>query len=53
MKNGIVVSLGEMLARFSAPRGVLLKEAGTFTVLYGGAEANVLVSLSSLGFPTR
>ena len=53
MKNAIVVSLGEMLARFSAPRGVLLKEAGTFTVLYGGAEANVLVSLSSLGFATR
>ena len=44
-----VVTLGEMMVRLSPPAGVRLGEARTFDVHFGGAEANVAVSLSFFG----
>lgn len=48
-----VVGLGDFLASLS-PQGYLrFRQAGCFDVTYTGAEANVLVSLSSFGVPTQ
>lgn len=43
-----VVSIGEILGRFTALNDSI-KDAKTFSFSYGGSEANVLISLSSLG----
>ena len=53
MSKNKIVGLGEMLVRFSAPRGILIREARQMNVCYGGGEANVLVSLSAMGYPGR
>ena len=53
MSTKTVVSMGELLLRLTSPDGTLLKDAKSLRVNYGGAEANVLMSLSSLGFQTR
>ncbi len=44
-----VVTFGEMMVRLSPPPGVRLKHAQIFDVHFGGAEANVAVSLAQLG----
>jgi 2-dehydro-3-deoxygluconokinase len=44
-----VVTFGEMMVRLSPPAGVRLQQAQTFDVLFGGAEANVAVSLAQFG----
>ncbi|MFS0637678.1 sugar kinase [Mesobacillus foraminis] len=44
-----VVTLGEIMLRFSTLEGERLSETGHLTVNYGGAEANVAVSLSHFG----
>jgi 2-dehydro-3-deoxygluconokinase len=44
-----VVTLGEMMVRLSPPKGVRLQQATAFDVHFGGAEANVAVSLAQFG----
>jgi 2-dehydro-3-deoxygluconokinase len=44
-----VVCFGELLLRLSAPEGRLLQHAAALDLCVGGAEANVAVSLASLG----
>jgi 2-dehydro-3-deoxygluconokinase len=45
-----VVTLGEIMLRFSTAAGERLSQTGQLTVNYGGAEANVAVSLSHFGY---
>jgi 2-dehydro-3-deoxygluconokinase len=47
-----VVTFGEMMLRLSPPAGVRLQEAQTFRIHFGGAEANVAVSLAQWGMKT-
>jgi 2-dehydro-3-deoxygluconokinase len=48
----MVVAFGEILLRLSPPSHQRLVQATALEVNYGGAEANVLVSLAQLGIPT-
>ncbi|WP_158734853.1 sugar kinase [Alteribacillus sp. YIM 98480] len=43
-----IVTLGEIMVRFSPPRPKTLKQSNQLDVYYGGAEANVAVALSNL-----
>jgi len=45
-----VVTLGEIMLRLSTGTGMLLRQANQLSVHYGGAEANVAVSLSHFGY---
>ncbi len=45
-----VVTLGEIMLRLSTETGILLRQANQLSVHYGGAEANVAVSLSHFGY---
>ncbi|MBQ1483319.1 MAG: sugar kinase [Erysipelotrichaceae bacterium] len=47
-----VVAFGEIMLRLTPPDYTTISEAKNFIANYGGAEANVLVSLSHLGNPT-
>ncbi|MFD3445935.1 PfkB family carbohydrate kinase [Microbacteriaceae bacterium 4G12] len=47
-----IVTFGEIMLRLSTHEGVRLNQANDCTVNYGGAEANVAVSLSQLGYQT-
>lgn len=51
-QNG-VVTFGELMLRLSPPAGVRFRQADRFDVTYGGAEANVAVSLAQWGMPSR
>ena len=44
-----IVTFGELLLRFSKSDHQRLSQGATFTSLYGGSEANVAVSLATLG----
>ena len=44
-----IVTIGEMMIRLSPPAGVRLRHAKDFLVHFGGAEANVAVSLAQFG----
>lgn len=44
-----VVTFGEMMVRLSPPAGIRLRQANNFDVHFGGAEANVAVSLAQFG----
>ncbi len=44
-----VVTFGEMMLRLSPAAGVRLQQAMTFDIHFGGAEANVAVSLAQFG----
>jgi 2-dehydro-3-deoxygluconokinase len=44
-----VVTFGEMMIRLSPPKGVRLQQAKAFDMHFGGAEANVAVSLAQFG----
>lgn len=48
-----VVCFGELLVRLSAPANELLLQSGRLDVCFGGAEANVAVSLARLGHAAR
>jgi 2-dehydro-3-deoxygluconokinase len=48
-----VVTFGEIMLRLSPPVGSRFRQASTFDVTYGGAEANVAVSLAQWGLPSR
>src|SRR4051794_16509330 len=45
-----ILTLGEIMLRFSTTQGERLSQAKQLIVYYGGAEANVAVSLSQLGY---
>lgn len=44
-----VVGIGELLVRFTTDRGTRIRDAYSFKANYGGAEANVIISLCNLG----
>ena len=44
-----IVTLGEIMLRLSPPGYERFLQASSFDVQYGGAEANVAVSLAQLG----
>src|SRR5262245_11945913 len=48
-----IVCFGEMLIRLSAPGAELLLQSPQLKVCFGGAEANVAVSLARLGHAAR
>ncbi|MBR6958067.1 MAG: sugar kinase, partial [Erysipelotrichaceae bacterium] len=47
-----IVAFGEIMLRLTPPDYTTISEAKNFIANYGGAEANVLVSLSHLGHGT-
>ncbi len=49
MKRQRIVTFGELLLRFSKPDQLRLTQGDMFTSKYGGSEANVAVSLATLG----
>jgi sugar/nucleoside kinase (ribokinase family) len=49
MKRQKIVTFGELLLRFSKPGQLRLTQGDMFTSKYGGSEANVAVSLATLG----
>ncbi|WP_390357568.1 PfkB family carbohydrate kinase [Virgibacillus halophilus] len=44
-----IITLGEIMARFSTDKGTPLSQANQLLVHYGGSEANVAVSLANFG----
>lgn len=46
-----VACFGEMMMRLSTPGNKLFGQSGSFDVSYGGAEANVAISLATFGVP--
>lgn len=51
--GGGIVCFGEVLLRLAAPNAQLLLQTPTLEASWGGAEANVAVSLAQLGHRTR
>lgn len=51
-RSGPVIGVGEILLRLTPPNGRLIAQAQSMAVEVGGAEANVLAGLTSLGHPT-
>jgi 2-dehydro-3-deoxygluconokinase len=49
----VVVTFGEIMLRLSPAPGTRFRQAAGFEVTYGGAEANVAVSLAQWGLPSR
>jgi 2-dehydro-3-deoxygluconokinase len=50
---GPSLCFGEILVRLATPDNLLLSQAGSLTMVVGGAEANVAVGLTTLGRATR
>lgn len=53
ISEGTIVCFGEILIRLSAPDSELLLQSSRLSIHFGGAEANVAVSLSRLGRAAR
>ena len=55
MRKNPVVTFGEIMGRFMPPGHLRLRQAmpGSLDLTFGGAEANVAVSLARLGLPAR
>jgi len=53
VKGGRVVTFGEIMLRLSPTPGQRFRQARTFDVTYGGAEANVAVALAQWGVESR
>lgn len=51
MKQGRVVTFGDVMLRLSTPGFARLTQANAFDVTYAGAEANVAASLANFGIP--
>ena len=49
MEGGDVLAVGEIMCRLSCGGGVRLADAASFDAHYGGAEANVAISLANFG----
>lgn len=52
-REGAIVTFGESLLRLAPPDHLRLSQATSFELVYGGAEANVAVSLAMLGLPVQ
>lgn len=50
--NEHILCVGEILLRLSTPMGVHFNNVASLNVHYGGAESNVAVNLSNLGYKT-
>jgi 2-dehydro-3-deoxygluconokinase len=50
---GDIVTFGESLLRLSPPDHLRLQQSRAFDAFYGGAEANVAVSLANFGLPVQ
>lgn len=48
-----VATLGELMMRFKPPGKLRLRQASSFGICHGGAEANVAVSLAQFGLHSR
>ncbi|MEQ9316227.1 MAG: PfkB family carbohydrate kinase, partial [Henriciella sp.] len=48
-----IVTLGELMMRLKPPGKLRLRQANSFDVCHGGAEANVAVSLAEFGVHSR
>ena len=48
-----IVTLGEIMLRLSPPGYERFLQANSFDINYGGAEANVALALSNLGYETQ
>ncbi|MBU2051290.1 MAG: sugar kinase [Gammaproteobacteria bacterium] len=48
-----VVTLGELMMRLSPPRKLRLRQATSFDICHGGAEANVASALANFGLVSR
>ena len=48
-----VVTFGEIMMRLSTPGHTRFTQASSLNIVYGGAEANVAVSLASFGIPAE
>ena len=48
-----IVTLGEIMLRLSPPGYERFLQANSFDINYGGAEANVAIALSNLGYETQ
>ena len=53
ISEDVIVCFGELLIRLSAPDNELLLQSPRLSIHFGGAEANVAVSLSRLGSAAR
>jgi 2-dehydro-3-deoxygluconokinase len=53
MAAGAVVTLGEVMLRLKPPGAERFLQSRTFEASFGGAEANVAVSLAQYGLPVR
>ncbi|MDX1556256.1 MAG: PfkB family carbohydrate kinase, partial [Xanthomonadales bacterium] len=53
LKTGHIVAFGELLLRLTPPDRRMVAQTQSLDVEVGGAEANVLAGLASLGHPTR
>lgn len=55
MPGNVFVCFGEVMGRFAPSDRLALRQVmpGSLNLTFGGAEANVAVSLSRLGFPSR
>lgn len=51
--NGGIVTFGEALIRLSPPDHWRWRQTQVFEIFYGGAEANVAVSLAAFGLPVQ
>jgi 2-dehydro-3-deoxygluconokinase len=51
--NRGIVTFGESLMRLSPPDHLRLRQASTFDLVYGGAEANVAISLANFGLAVQ
>ena len=49
--NGRIVTFGEILMRLSPPGKLRLRQTHSLDLVYGGAEANVAISLADFGLP--
>jgi 2-dehydro-3-deoxygluconokinase len=50
--NKKVVTFGEVMMRLTPPGFLRFVQAGSFGVIYAGAEVNVAITLANLGIPT-
>lgn len=51
--SGSIVTFGESLLRLSPPDHLRLQQTHVFELVYGGAEANVAISLANFGIPVQ
>lgn len=51
--DGSIVTFGESLMRLSPPHHLRLRQTSSLELVFGGAEANVAISLANFGLPVQ